>query len=80
MKSKQWIESEWNFEADIEPFQKGVYSGPPENCFPDEGGYAVITEATLGKITFSREALVDMLTENTVQSIEEEIYEEDAGA
>ena len=31
-------------EVDYEPFQRGVYSGPPENCYPDEGGYAEITK------------------------------------
>lgn len=27
-------------EFDIEPLILGRYGGPPENCYPDEGGYA----------------------------------------
>jgi hypothetical protein len=25
--------------GDYLPHVRGVYSGPPENCYPDEGGY-----------------------------------------
>jgi len=27
-------------EFDIEPFHPGKFYGPPENCYPDEGGFA----------------------------------------
>lgn len=30
-------------EFDVEPFVQGNLSGPPEQCFPDEGGFAVLT-------------------------------------
>lgn len=38
------------FTADcyIEPFVKGVISGPAENCYPDEGGYAEIQKLWCG--------------------------------
>ena len=34
-------------ECDVEPFVRGKYSGPPESCYPDEGGYAEITDLTV---------------------------------
>lgn len=33
-------------EAYIEPFVRGKYSGPPETCYPDEGGYAEVSALT----------------------------------
>lgn len=29
-------------ELEVEPFVPGLTFGPPENCYPDEGGYAEI--------------------------------------
>lgn len=31
-----------NIGLSIEPFLKGRIYGPPENCYPDEGGYATV--------------------------------------
>lgn len=36
------VELTLQVELEIEPFVRGRYSGPPENCFPDEGGSAEI--------------------------------------
>lgn len=33
-----WCEIELRVEALVSRFRPGRYSGPPENCFPDEGG------------------------------------------
>jgi hypothetical protein len=34
----------YRFVCEIEPLVRGWYSGPPERCYPDEGGYASILE------------------------------------
>jgi hypothetical protein len=36
------VETTLQVELSIEPFVRGKYYGPPENCFPDEGGFAEI--------------------------------------
>jgi hypothetical protein len=37
---------------EIEPLVRGVYHREPENCFPDEGGYAELVDAKLNDETF----------------------------
>jgi hypothetical protein len=37
-------ERKWKF--DVEPYIAGRTSGPPENCYPPEGGFADIAEET----------------------------------
>ena len=78
MKTKNWHESEWTFESDITPFQKGQYYGPPENCYPEEGGYARIEYGTLGKCTWEREFLIEhaMFSERELSDLEDDIYQE----
>lgn len=36
------VEYELEVECSIEPFVQGKYSGLPDNCYPDEGGFAEI--------------------------------------
>ena len=42
--------------ADVEPFVPGVVSGPPESCYPDEGGFAQGYGDVLWKIEDKGEA------------------------
>lgn len=37
------FEIELEIEGDVEPVVHGHYSGPPERCFPDEGGDVDVT-------------------------------------
>ena len=34
------VETEYDIEASWVPYDPGKISGPPENCYPPEGGYA----------------------------------------
>ena len=72
--SEQYIEAKWVFEADIDPLQKGVYTGPPEQCYPDEGGTATLTGASLGVHGFTMADIERMFTPEERAAIEEEIY------
>lgn len=36
-------------EVDYTPYVPARLSGPPENCYPEEGGYAEITDLRCGK-------------------------------
>ena len=36
------VEFELEVSGYVEPLVRGKYFGPPENCYPDEGGYAEI--------------------------------------
>ena len=40
-------EVEYTISADVSPFVPGQLSGPPENCYPDEGGECEDIEVTL---------------------------------
>lgn len=33
-----------SIEFDVSPLIRGRYSGPPEHCYPDEGGYAEVVK------------------------------------
>ena len=41
------IEVEVEVSANVTPYRPGVYSGPPEACYPDEPGYADEIEAVV---------------------------------
>jgi len=43
----EWREDAYDVECDYEPFVPGHVSGPPENCYPDEGGYADPSESVI---------------------------------
>jgi len=58
-------EIELVIEGDIEPYVPAKLSGPPENCYPAEGGYAEITKV---------EPNVE-LTEEEAKQAEEKLYE-----
>jgi hypothetical protein len=63
-------------ELEIEPFVRGKYSGPPEDCFPDEGGIAEIS----GQIQVQNEdgkfePWDGELTDSEVARVEEKGYE-----
>ena len=72
----QFIECGFLFTADIEPFRRGRYTGPPESCYPDEGGTATLTGAALGSHGFSMADVERMFTPEQIQTIEEDIYEQ----
>ena len=38
-----WQEWEYEVGYDFEPYDPGRCSGPPEDCYPPEGGYAEVT-------------------------------------
>ncbi len=42
--NEAWTEQTLRAHYDIEPFQPGNICGPPEACYPDEGGFADIVE------------------------------------
>ena len=46
MTTKTWIEIEIEVEFDATPYNPGVTSGPPEACYPPEGGEVEITQIT----------------------------------
>ena len=44
----EWLDEEdvphiLQIKADVEPFVPGYTAGPPDKCYPDEGGYGYIT-------------------------------------
>lgn len=39
-----WVEYEYSLDVDWEPFTPGRMYGPPEDCYPDEGGGADVIE------------------------------------
>lgn len=58
----------------IEPKIKGRYYGPPEDCYPDEGGYAEIDHLTTldGKLwQFPTFALEEKITQEAYLAWEE---------
>jgi hypothetical protein len=56
-------------EATIEPFRSGKYSGPPESCYPAEGGYAILDRILLDGIDIQ-----GFLSPSTLETIEEAVY------
>lgn len=69
------LECPWEFEGEIEPFQPGQFSGPPEACFPDEGGYATLVSGTIGNHVFNHIELAAIFSEDDIQAIEEDLYD-----
>ena len=69
------LECQWVFEGEIEPFQPGQFSGPPESCFPDEGGYATLSSGTLGCKTFDHVELLAVFSEDDIEAIEADLYD-----
>lgn len=74
------IEVPMEFEVNIEPFRRGRYTGPPEHCYPDEGGTAEIVKALVATdtetLTLWRRDLVEILDEDTVSEFEVDLYEQ----
>ena len=60
-------------EFDVYPLVRGRYDGPPENCYPDEGGYAEITNVFVD--SKKRVLWDDELTRDEEIRISEEAYE-----
>lgn len=57
----------------IDPHVEGRYAGPPESCYPAEGGFAYDCEATL---QWSPTVNVwDALTPNEQEQIERALYQ-----
>jgi len=62
-------------EYDATPFVPGYISGPPENCYPDEGGEIEITKVCqLG----GTEDLTEVLLSAFLAAIEEKLAEDEA--
>lgn len=47
-------ELDLKYTVEIEPFVPGKYTGPPEDCYPDEGGYASLTKVWITKKTHTK--------------------------
>ncbi len=62
-------------DLEIEPFVRGLYSGPPENCFPDEGGSAEIDGTILVlNEDWKFEPWSGTLTDDEISRVESEGY------
>ena len=57
----------------IEPYTPACISGPPENCYPAEGGYAILENAYLDWDGKSVDVL-SCLTEKEIDKIEQQGY------
>jgi hypothetical protein len=69
------VEIQLQVELDVEPFVRGKYSGPPEGCFPDEGGMAQIDGPIMVRNTDGKfEPWDESLTESEISKVEEEGY------
>jgi hypothetical protein len=45
---EEWVEYEYEIESDsYEPYVPAKISGPPENCYPAEGGYASLDQGSV---------------------------------
>jgi len=60
---------------DIEPYVQGNYSGPPEYCYEDDGGYASIVSAFYDEAR-KKKVDLDLLLEEEIQSLEKTAYDE----
>jgi len=43
----KWHGVWFDAEVEFEPHVQGHYSGPPENCYPSEGGWATVNKLVL---------------------------------
>jgi hypothetical protein len=54
---EEYIEYEYDVEFEYEPYVAARVSGPPENCYPAEGGYAEGYESSIRRrLTESKDA------------------------
>ncbi len=65
----------YTFVYDVEPYDPGKTSGPPENCYPPEGGFATVYEVRGPDGVEIKEALWESLGID-IKKIEELIYED----
>jgi hypothetical protein len=70
------VEYELEVECCIEPFVRGYYSGPPENCYPDDGGFAEIDSPVYVLDEDGKRSLWEgSLTKAETAKVEEDAYE-----
>lgn len=70
------VEYELEVECYIEPFVRGRYSGPPENCYPDDGGFAEIESPVYALDEDGKRSLWDgTLTSAEKAKVEKDAYE-----
>ena len=69
MTTKTYIEIEIEVEFDATPYDPGVTTGPPERCYPPEGGEVEITS-----ITYNGKPLE--LSDADEKKVQEEIEQE----
>lgn len=62
------VELEIEVSGSAVPFVRGCYSGPPERCYPDEGGYVEDVSATWEGLPF-------VLTDKEEESAQEALQE-----
>jgi hypothetical protein len=72
--SQQWVEVLVRLEFEIEPHQPGQLSGPPEACYPDEGGFARLYRATIGEHAYDAEQFAAVIGPAELGDLEEEAY------
>ena len=41
--NEEYVEYDYEIEYEYEPYMEGRISGPPEQCYPSEGGYATFS-------------------------------------
>lgn len=71
------VELTLQVELYIEPFVQGKYYGPPENCYPDEGGTAEINGPVMIQNEEGKFVPWDgTLTDTEISGVEEKGYED----
>ena len=74
---EETVELTLQAELYIEPFVRGKYSGPPENCYPDEGGTAEIEGPVLVQNEEGKFVPWDgQLTKDEISDVETKGYED----
>jgi len=75
----QLHEAELQVEYEYEPYRPGRYSGPPEDCFPSEGGYVCIWRVLVNGAWLNSDVFAEHWLEKwEVQLAEECMDEEEA--
>jgi hypothetical protein len=70
------LELELEIEGDYDPYIPAKISGPPEDCYPSEGGSFTVTEIHILNEDGSRSGKTLSLPISFYEPLEEKLYEE----